>query len=293
MNINSNQTLLLTYVLDEPKNSKKSACYNKNEINDAIDFNKLGYHLLLNDLKRMESKLENYDVAIQTVKGIGILEEICANFKRETLTRDVYAKSGLSIHAAENYEKVEEFAKTVKLFGEAIKTLYAESKNDNQKLRFFTHGLNSRACFEDRFEHIFKYSTSIKNLKGLLQYEIVDLNNKKKRPPYVSVERGELIEYLKEGGFLDENHIDQDNLEFSSIWNELEQGEWIISKDKPTPLARISHALSTDYDDWGAGILRLKEFLLQRKDLTDKEKENLDKLIEEYFSLYPDRKIWI
>lgn len=259
-------------------------------ISEVTSF-KSPYQNILSDLQASE-ELPCYAFAVQTVRSIALLDRHQNQFTRENLTAEVKQLTGLNIHAAENYPDAERFRLAVKFAVKILEQTYAAAKCDNDKLRFFRYGLGlnlgDSACFEIRVETIYNYFEQSQTLLGLLQFEIKDLQRSVNSE--TPVELDELVKFLKNKNFFEEQNIDVSRFGEHPLISKLREQNLIASeKDLITC---IDEAFSV-YEDFGSGEEAFLSYLFKQREFADVSKKELLCHLEEYFALHPERKSYL
>lgn len=252
------------------------------------------FRQIIEDINKNKENLnlKNYRAAIQTVKGIEILLTKQHELSRNTLTKDVHELTGMSIHAAENYPTIDRFIEGIHVAFDTLQKAYGNAKTDSDKLRLIRHGLDSGGCFESRVEDLYTYQNEIETLKGLLKFEIMELNIQNKMPKYEAVKLNDLIIFLKNKKFFEIHQIDEASFKAHPVIAELQDID-LVELDKPKdPLIVIRDAFST-YGDYGSGEKNFINFLLQKDEFKGYSENQLKPLISEYFEKNPERKGWL
>lgn len=264
--------------------SCSSDLYNNNEKYVICD----KYKKIINFIDKNKSKINNCNNVINTITGIGLLNEFSNGFERSTLTKQVYDLTGIPIHANENYSNIDIFKQTILMLEEQFIQAFDRS-NDMQKLHLLNYGVTG-GCFELQAEGIMDFIRETQSLYGLLKYEIMDLNRLQGHPLFNPVSLENLIDYLKTNQFFELNKIDEIEFLSDPVIAKLQLAGFIVSEQ--TVLEKINEAFGL-YDNFGKGIEEFKSFLLEKANLNESEKQNIDQSISAYFKVYSDRKHWL
>lgn len=250
---------------------------------------------ILLDLEANKDQLSNnYKQAVHTIGSFIILNSIKDKLDRTTLTSKVKEFTGLLIHAAENYPKIEVFNNTVENAIGALEQAYSEFKNNNDKLRFLHCSLKYSGCIEGRIEEImnYVYPNTKDPVYHLLMHERQFYNLTHKLPWNQGVHIDDFFSYLKEKNFFKqyEKHYSINEKDFLRLpaFENLVKNQMICVETLPLITDRILDCFPY-YTDFFSGLPKFKEHVLSFCNLKFAEIQTIDLAIKEFCSEHPDK----
>lgn len=239
-----------------------------------------------------KEKLDAPAITLETLQGLYALKTVSKSLQRESMVNQVYTYSRMCIHAGDNEYTIVLFNKLVASVIKDTESAYDQACTDQKKICLFNYGLSNGGCFEARIEELLDYIKESNTLYGLLKYEIMEFNKSRQQSKYNGIYLEELIDLLKENGFLEKHNIHEDELKKNPVIDQLRATHLILSDEHKSVFNRISEAFSI-YENFKTGRNNLIAHIVENANLTDEEQNNIDALIDEYFRRNPDQLEWV
>ncbi|MFI0435545.1 MAG: hypothetical protein ACH350_07465 [Parachlamydiaceae bacterium] len=241
-----------------------------------------------------QKELPSYSIAYQTVQSLLLLEKNQDRLTRENLTVEVKNLTGLDIHAVDNYRDLTDFKTAILSMSVFLKGGYQQAQTEEDQLKFFRYGLcgnlTPSSCFEIRYETLYHFYEQSQTLVGNLKFQVQDLNRNKGVVSLTAVEEQELREFLMSNNFFDRHSITEDAFQDAVL--ELRKAELISSEESRKP-SDIINEIYSNYDKFGFGLDQFLTVVSQDPLCSGWDNKTCVDHVEDYFELYPERKIFL